>query len=327
MKKVFVTGASGLIGEILTDSLIDDGFEVIALIHNSNIKNRSHLTIVQGDITRLDSFEKYLEGVTVIFHLAGVVTDWAPKNIYYDVHVKGTKNILAAAVKYGVKKIVYVSTIDIFAHEEFQLVSEETPHTHSSRPYRKSKLFAHNLVIEEATKGIIQAIIVCPTWVYGPGDKIFVAEIIKQLRMNSFVFVGNKHNFVPLIYTNNLCRLMIDLSKINIQSNYEVFVVSDVNITWEQFITIICNKTGIKYPSISLPYFLSYIVGMMMEFYGYLTHKKERPLLTTTAVETIGRSIKANTRKISDFIQYNPHITFEEGLGKTIDSIISTHIV
>src|SRR3989338_4027980 len=159
MSKAFVTGASGLLGRALVDNLINNGFEVIALIHNTKIKDRASLTIIRGDITKRESFARYLEGVNVIFHLAGVVTDWAPRGLYYDVHVNGTKNLISAAVEHRVKNFIYVSTIDIFAHEKYKIVDENTPFTHSQIPYRKSKLIAYNLILKEASRGTIQPVI------------------------------------------------------------------------------------------------------------------------------------------------------------------------
>ena len=324
MSKAFVTGASGLLGRTLIDNLINDGFEVIALIHNTKIKDRKALTIVHGDITKRESFARYLEGVNVIFHLAAIVTDWAPRGLYYDVHVNGTKNLISAAVKYGVRKFMYVSTIDIFAHEKYKIVDENTPFTHSQIPYRRSKLIAYNLTLKEASRGTIQPVILCPSWIYGPGDKIFIAEIIKQLKASQFVFIGNKHNYVPLVYTENLCKLMIDLSKKDIEHSSGVFIVSDINITWEQLIKVICNKIEAQYPRVSLPYSLSYFVGTVMEFYGHLIKRERRPLLTRTAVETVGRSVEADATKISKFIGYKPLVSFENGLEKTINSFISS---
>ncbi len=324
-KKVFVTGASGLLGKELVTSLLHKGFNVIALYHEKPMvmTENSNLKLVQGDVTKKGSFVQYLSGVDIIFHLAGIVTDWAPESLYYNVHVNGTQNIIDVAIEYDIKKIIYVSTIDIFAHESGEIINENSPYTQSSVPYRRSKLIAYKLVIEAAQSNKIRPIILCPSWIYGPGDKIFIAEIVKQLKAKIFNYIGKKENYVPLIYTENLAKLMIDISekKETVESS-GTFIVSDVNIPWKYLVEQICDKINLPAPKFSIPYRPAYLAAILFEMVSRMIKKKNRPLLTRTAVETVGKSIRVDTSKLIKLCGYTPEVSLSVGLDKTISSLI-----
>src|SRR3989338_9764363 len=89
-KKIFVTGASGFIGGHLVKRLVTLGVNVVALVRErSNLREVNNLSSVQfvvGDIRNPDTFASYLQDIDFVCHLAGVVTDWAPSQLYQEVN-------------------------------------------------------------------------------------------------------------------------------------------------------------------------------------------------------------------------------------------------
>lgn len=115
METVFVTGGSGFVGKALIRKLVESGNRVKVLLRSTSRFEIEHPLIewIIGDIRDIKSFESSLVDVDTIYHCAGVVTDWAPRKLYEEVHIDGTRNILDAAIAAAVNKIIYISTVDV----------------------------------------------------------------------------------------------------------------------------------------------------------------------------------------------------------------------
>ncbi|MDQ1318249.1 MAG: UDP-glucose 4-epimerase, partial [Candidatus Poribacteria bacterium] len=105
--KILVTGAAGSLGKDLAP-LLSKYYNVRTL----DIKNpNNNLEFVQCDISKLEEVEQATKGIDVITHLAAILPIECPLSQFIDVNVKGTCNILESALKNGVKKVVYASSV------------------------------------------------------------------------------------------------------------------------------------------------------------------------------------------------------------------------
>ena len=106
--KVLVTGATGLVGRHLSQSLIEHGFRVSALVRpssNTAFLEKLGLEIVRGDITDAIAVERAVQGCQQVYHLAAKMS--APKTskrLYYSINVEGTENIAHASLKTGAER-------------------------------------------------------------------------------------------------------------------------------------------------------------------------------------------------------------------------------
>ena len=185
--KVLVTGATGFIGGNIARKLLENGFEVNALIRKtSNTLNLKKLAvkISYGDICDKSSLKEALKDCTGLFHAAANYSFWAKNpSIFYEVNVEGTKNIIGAALEAGVEKIIYTSsesTIklpqkkkeppDINREGNFEANLCEVNDINSvSGDYKKSKILAELEVLKMQEKKL-PVIIINPTTPIGPGD-------------------------------------------------------------------------------------------------------------------------------------------------------------
>jgi nucleoside-diphosphate-sugar epimerase len=106
--KILVTGATGYIGSALLKKLKGD----IRILTRQDIRS-SGIEVVRGDITDIVSVRKAVDGVDLVYHNAALVEHFVPYEELYKVNVIGTRNIVEAAIKEGVKKIVYTSTVAV----------------------------------------------------------------------------------------------------------------------------------------------------------------------------------------------------------------------
>src|SRR6185436_1482445 len=116
--RVLVTGAAGYIGNKLVHSLAARGMQVHALIRAGDVKKLfSHPNIAAfiGDAREEDCVARAVEGCTQVYHVAAKVGAWAKNPFdFYDVNVEGTRKLMNAAVRAGVEKFVFTSTIGVF---------------------------------------------------------------------------------------------------------------------------------------------------------------------------------------------------------------------
>ena len=171
--KVLVTGSTGFIGIHLVHFLHKKGISVQILCRKtSDIEalNDLPIQIIHGDVLDYPSVEKAVDGCDSVFHLAGYAKNWArDSKIFFDVNVGGTKNILDAAKKAGVKKVIVTSTCMTFGPSA-KTAKKECDEREESFfcAYEKAKSDCESLASEYVDLGL-PVVTVNPTRVFGPG--------------------------------------------------------------------------------------------------------------------------------------------------------------
>src|SRR5947209_5448993 len=172
--RAFVTGGTGLLGRPLVETLQEDGWEVTVLTRDparaKDLEARG-VQIVEGDVTR-PRFNASFARADVVFHVAGLYEVGLREfRRMIDVNVTGTANVLAAARRENVGRVVFTSTAGVFAPTpRDRPVTESAPvQTALPDPYVTSKVQAHQLAVAEMRAGL-PLTIVLPAAVFGPGD-------------------------------------------------------------------------------------------------------------------------------------------------------------
>lgn len=170
---VAVTGASGHVGINLVRSLVEKGRAVRCLIHvHGRGLDDMDVQTVPGDITDVNSLTKAFRDVDVVYHLASRISismnDW---NEVKAVNVDGTRNVIEACRKSGVRRLVHFSSIHAIVQEPFSSPVDETRALVDglAPPYDRSKAMSEREVMKAVEEGM-DAIIIAPTAVIGPYD-------------------------------------------------------------------------------------------------------------------------------------------------------------
>src|SRR2546426_1019351 len=120
--KALVTGSTGFVGAAVTRCLLERGVDVRVLVRrDSDLRNLEGLKVEQayGDLRDVASLRQALAGCRHLYHVAAHYALWAPDpQIFYDINVTGTRNLMEAARDSGVERIVYTSTIGAIRSEE-----------------------------------------------------------------------------------------------------------------------------------------------------------------------------------------------------------------
>jgi dihydroflavonol-4-reductase len=173
---VLVTGATGFIGSNLVHHLLQQGDQVRVLVRRSPttklLKDLPIETCV-GDVTSSESLVKATCGVEAVYHVAGVVSYWPPRRRWqHRVNVEGTRNVIDAAVRNRVRRLVYTSSIAAVGfRKDDQVADEDTPWNWA--PYDIGYCNSKHLGEREAQRGSelgLEVVIVNPALVFGSRD-------------------------------------------------------------------------------------------------------------------------------------------------------------
>ena len=150
--KVLVTGGTGFIGGALARRLKSAGHKVrIFTLPNDPALatlDTSALEVYKGDICNAAQVSEAVKGCALVFHCAGLVSDWGPREIFWKVNVQGSRNVAEACAANKVKRLIYISTNDVFGLREDVVMDESFPLAKWGEPYADSKIEAEEAVWE-----------------------------------------------------------------------------------------------------------------------------------------------------------------------------------
>ncbi len=178
-RRALVTGATGFIGSAVTRALLGAGWLVTALVEpgaDAGGLDGFEVERVEGDVRSAADLRRAISGCTSVFHVAALYRFWArDPQLFYDVNVEGTRQVLAAAGIAAVQRVVYTSTVGTIglAAGPSGRPAIETDYPdlrHLSGSYKRSKYVAEHEVLRAAAEGLPVSL-VQPTMPFGPGDR------------------------------------------------------------------------------------------------------------------------------------------------------------
>jgi dihydroflavonol-4-reductase len=174
---VLVTGGAGFIGahvvKALRERYPESGLRVLHLPRErlDNLDGLDGLEFVAGDVTVREEVDAAVAGCDVVFHLAAIYALWLPDmDVMRRVNVEGTRNVLDACRRHGVRRVVHTSSAVCFCGQGLDVESDErSPFSMEGMPYAATKRASHELAERFAADGL-DVVIVCPAAPIGPGD-------------------------------------------------------------------------------------------------------------------------------------------------------------
>lgn len=252
--KVFLTGATGYIGNRLAMELAENNYEVHALVRNlksPNIPVHRNIFLFEGNLNDYNTVEKAMVNCDSVFHVAAFTRlTCTDVREFYDVNVKGTMNVLNAAKDNGIKKVIFTSSVSVFGPSQpNSLITENQPRMKSyANDYELTKIMAENLVLDYNKLGL-PGIILNVSRVYGPGSNTFsngVNRMVSMLLKDRPVFVPSKLNIeTNYVYIDDVTKAHI--LALNNGVPGEKYIIGGENASYEKlFSTILETKNGIN---------------------------------------------------------------------------------
>jgi len=302
-----VTGAAGHIGNVLVRELLKDGKRVRALIlpgEDISALEGLDIELCEGDVLDPGSLERAMRGVKFAYHLAGVISILPGQNeIMRRVNVEGTRNVLAAARKARVKRLVYTSSIHALIRDWKGKIDEQVPFDphNQAGEYDRSKAEA-SLAVLEAVKQGLDAVIVCPTGVVGPFDYrgSEMGDLLRTwLRKRPHLLIEGAYDFVDV---RDVARGQILACKHGRKG--EVYILSGWQVKIMQLKQMVQDTLGRHSLTIRIPTWLAKFGSRFTPLYCRLTGKT--PKFTEYSIETVQSNSDISRQKAKNELGYNP---------------------
>jgi dihydroflavonol-4-reductase len=303
-----VTGATGHIGNVLVRELCNRGERVRALLlpgEPATPLTGLDVEIAQGDILDLDALRRAMQGVDVIYHLAGLITILPGKDERVrQVNVKGTQNVLQAAREAGVERLVYTSSIHAIKRLPEGCVIDETAPFDPigiGSAYDSSKAEATLEVLRAASQGL-PAVVVCPTGVIGPYDyrRSDMGQLILDTMNSKLQFtVEGAYDFVDV--RDVALGLVQACQKGRAGEHY---ILSGERFSVSKLMSTVAELTGLRAVQVAVPIWLAKVGAMLATPLYRLAAL--RPRFTPYSLQTVTSNSHISHAKASRELGYAP---------------------
>jgi nucleoside-diphosphate-sugar epimerase len=315
-----VSGATGFLGGHLAESLHRKGYRVRALVRRTSDAGRLvelGIETAEGDLSDTGSLVKAAQGMTIVFHTAGKVSDWGSRQEFFRDNVEGTANVIAACLETGVARLVYAGSLTVLGLPRTgERVDEESPPSRPAPdPYTESKMAGENLVRAAHGRGRLAVTVIRSGVIWGPGELTILPRIAGLLRRGLMVYIDGGRNLLGLSHVENLTRGMIQAAEAPAAAGQIYHLTDGEEITAREAIEALAGAAGVNPPRMSLPFRVAYGASMLLEGVAHLTGRKEPPLLTRYGVRLMACDCRYDTGKARRELDYQPLITFREGIA------------
>ena len=304
---ILVTGAAGHIGNVLVRELVEKGEKVRALILPGEDTHSIYgldIEVVVGNVLDPVSLERAMRGVDIVYHLAGIISILPDKNdLMWQVNVEGTRNVLAAAKNEGVKRLVHTASIHALSRNWIGMINEDVPFDPDATAggYDRTKAAASLLVLEAVKEGL-DAVIVCPTGVIGPHDYrgSEMGDLILDWLRNKLNFlVKGAYDFVDVRDVAHGHILACERGR-----SGEVYILSGWQIKVLELKQLVQNALGKHIPVITLPMWVAKFGAKFMPLFYKISRR--RPRFTDYSLETLQSNSSVSSAKAQKELGYHP---------------------
>ncbi len=308
-KKILITGADGFIGSHLCEYLIEKGCDAKAFVYYNSFnswgwldslpaKILSQIEVVPGDIRDPHGVERAMKGCDYVFHLAALIAipfSYHSPDSYVETNIKGTLNVLQAARKLDLKKIIITSTSEVYGTARYVPIDENHPMQGQS-PYSATKIAADRLAESFYSSFGLPVVIARPFNTYGPRQsaRAIIPTIITQLLSGTKeIRLGNLAPTRDFNYVKDVCNAFVEIAGSNKVIGEEINICTGVEVSIGKLAKIIVNKLNPRAKII-------------------VEERRKRP--EDSEVERL----LGSNKKINKLTGWRPDYDLEKGLEETI---------
>jgi len=327
MKKIFLTGGSGFVGQNIIPILIANGYEVQALARSSkSIKLVSKLGAkpIKDDLTDLsESTQHSLKECDYVLHSAALMDFTYDPKPFYDLNVIATQNLLKLSRAANIEKFIYISAAPVIPGSPIVNLSEDQAGKElPSALYPKTKAIGEQEVLNANDKSF-QTISLRPPAIWGPDNHHF-DDLLENVKNGKWRWIGGGNQILSTIHVKNLGNAI--LASFNSDIGGEAFFVTDgERRSMKSFFKSILEAQGLNPGDKVLPLWIASIVANSIEIIWKTFNLKSRPPVAPLMIRLMGKEFSVSDEKARKELKYNNAISIDEGI-KELKNTVTNNI-
>jgi nucleoside-diphosphate-sugar epimerase len=323
-KRVFVTGATGMVGSLLCRRAIEEGYAVCALVRDkasaTDLESLG-IELCEGDLGNPEGFADALADVDIVVNVAAHVGDWGPADLYRKINVVALEKMLAVVERAGkLDRWVQISSLGVYPSRDHYGTDETAPiEMKGLDGYTQTKAEAEAVLNRHMKDKGLRAVILRPGFIYGPGDRHVLPNLVRKLQDGQLKLIGSGDKVLNNTFAGNFVEGILLAMKSEVAVG-ETFNMHDSRlVTRKEFIGTICEHYGKPMPR-SVPEWLVRIAVKPMEGIARAVGAKSPPLLTGARVKFMANNLDFSMAKATKLLAYNPQVDFRDGIRVALES-------
>ena len=305
--RIYVTGSEGFIGSNLVEDLLKRGHKVTALVQYNSFNSsgwldnnsNKNLKVVLGDIRDENFMNESCRNTDIIINLAALISipySYKAINSYIETNIKGTSNLCKSAIKNKIKKVIHVSSSEVYGSAKYKPIDENHPLQPQS-PYSATKIGADAIALSYYYSFGLDICIARPFNTFGPRQSLraiiptIFFQIIKNKKKISLGNLSTKRDFN---YVSNTTDGIISLIKSKKTSGHVYNIGYGKNISMNELVKLIKKVTKSK----------------------FIIQKDKRKIRPSNSEVD---ELLCNYKKIKKLNDFKPKVDLEYGLRLTFD--------
>jgi nucleoside-diphosphate-sugar epimerase len=322
--RVLVTGATGFLGGRLVERLAEEGVVVRATTRiGSRARRIEGVDWIRCNLASEDELRQAMTGIETVFHCAAMAGPPGSLEDYQEANVHGTLRVAKIAEETGVRELVYVSSLSVYARPRrgVKYVDEATPYDERAGErgvYTQSKIGAERALLDHArAHPRLRVVVVRPGILYGPGAPLPIGclELPSPFRRRPLV-AGSRSTPIPLSFIDNVIDAMFAASSSDVSSGSVFNVVDDAECTQGLVASYVAEATEGRVRPYFVPYPVVWALMLMADVLAFVRHRKlgtARYRLARTLADMRYQCVAAREK-----LKWAPRVSASEGIARVL---------
>lgn len=325
--KALVTGANGFLGSYLVRLLAREGHEVTACVRRKDaFPDLDGVQVALADVRDEAALGEAIAGHDTVFHTAAVAGIWGSWRHFHGTNTIGTRNVLSACQRQGVRKLVFTSSPSVTFNGDHQLnVNETAPYPKKwLAHYPHSKALAEQSVLEANDPGGLMTCALRPHLIWGPGDHHLIPRLLDRAKANQLRRVGDGTNQVDNIYVENAAEAHLMAAKAlepgSPVGGRAYFISQDDPVNCWGWINELLELAGLPKVKRSISFYSAYRVGYALELTYEMFNLRSEPRMTRFLAAQLAKSHYFDITRAKRDFGYYPRVSQIEGMKRLASS-------
>jgi nucleoside-diphosphate-sugar epimerase len=316
--RVLVTGATGFTGGHLARALHARGHDVVAMVRNESAAGdlaAAGIALRVGDLAKPETLPSAVHDIDVVYNIAALYRQAAlPDSVYHQVNGTAVGQLVEAAARAGVRRVVHCSTVGVHGDVEHPPANEDAP----LRPgdiYQVAKLEGERIGREAAARTGIELVIARPSGIYGPADRRLL-KLFRGVARRRFVILGDGRIFYHLTYIDDLVEGFRLCGEVAVAAGRTYILAGAEVPTLNDLTAMIAEDAGVPPPRLRLPVWPFWIAGAACE--ALCAPFGLEPPIYRRRVDFFTKSRAFDITRARQELGYAPQVGLPEGIHRTM---------